>query len=205
MHSKLAAWPIQTPRTCKHVRVQQSVCVCVCVCFCVCVCVCVCLCVCVFVCLCVSVSVSLAWGQGHGQPQADTGPQALPDQQRSCPCLSFVISWFPIAHFSFVWLEPWRLVLCVSLASPGRARRGIRVGLPTLDKSQKVPRTAPLCSFPSIINRRVPAISCYHSHRTIRLACRPSQPKSPLDRPHGAHDQYHPAGNDQSPTASRTF
>ena len=35
-----------------------------------------------------SVSVSLAWGQGHGRAQADTSPQALPDQQRSCPCLS---------------------------------------------------------------------------------------------------------------------
>ena len=38
-------------------------------------------------CVCVScgVSVSLALGQGHGQAQVDTGPQALPDQQRSAP------------------------------------------------------------------------------------------------------------------------
>ena len=63
---------------------------------------CLCLCLSVSVCVSVSVSVSvcvsLAWGRGHGQAQADTGPQALPDQQRSCPCLS-VICWFPSNTF----------------------------------------------------------------------------------------------------------
>ena len=56
----------------------------------------------------VSVSVSLAWEQGHGRAQADTGPQTLPDQQWSCPCLSFVISWFPSNTFLIYLFEPWR-------------------------------------------------------------------------------------------------
>ena len=57
----------------------------------------------------VSVSVSLAWGQGHGQALADTGPQALPDQQRSCPCLSFcdlLVSQQHISHFDCS--KPWQ-------------------------------------------------------------------------------------------------
>ena len=91
-----------------------SLCVCVClsVCLSLCLCVSVCLfvCVCLCVCLCVSlcVSVCLAWGEGHGQAQADTSPQALPDQQRSCPCLSFVICWFPSNTFLICLFEPWR-------------------------------------------------------------------------------------------------
>ena len=56
----------------------------------------------------VCVSVSLAWEQGHGRAQADTGPQTLPDQQRSCPCLSFVFRWFPSSTSLTCLLEPWR-------------------------------------------------------------------------------------------------
>ena len=83
---------------------MENVCVCVCVCLRLCLCLCLCLCVSVSV----SVSVSLAWGQGHGQAQADTGPQALPDQQRSCPCLFCVISWFPSSTSLICLFEPSR-------------------------------------------------------------------------------------------------
>ena len=38
--------------------------------------------------------VCVSWGQGHGQADAGTGPQAFPDEQRSCPCPFSVISWF---------------------------------------------------------------------------------------------------------------
>ena len=107
-----------------------------------------CLCLCLFLCLCLR--VSLAWAQGHGQAQADTGPQALPDQQRSCPCLPLVISWFPSSTFLICLFEPWRRLPCANLASPGQNRR-IRVGLPTPNVSQKMSRTAlSQCSPPSI-------------------------------------------------------
>ena len=85
----------------------------------------------------VSVSVSLAWEQGHDQAQANTGPQALPDQQRSGPCPSCVISWFPNSTSLICLFEPWRRQGGASLASPGQSRR-IRVGLPTPNKSQKM-------------------------------------------------------------------
>ena len=85
----------------------------------------------------VSVSVSLAWEQGHDQAQADTSPQALPDQQRSGPCPSCVISWFPNSTSLICLFEPWRRQGGASLASPGQSSR-IRVGLPTRVKPQRM-------------------------------------------------------------------
>ena len=64
----------------------------------------------------VFVSVSLAWEQGHGQAQADTSPQALPDQQRSSLVFP-VLRWIPNSTFL--------IASCV------------RVGLPTQDRRQK--------------------------------------------------------------------
>ena len=138
---------------------------CVCACACVRLCVRVCLraCVCVRVCAsCLFLQSYVTWfhsighvfksvsvSAGHGQAQADTGPQALPDQQRSCPCLSFVISWFPSSTFLICSFEPWRRLPVANLASPRQGRR-IRVALPTPGKSQKMDRRAlRKCSFPS--------------------------------------------------------
>ena len=60
----------------------------------------------------------------------DTGLQALPDQQRLCPCLSFVIRWFPKSTFLIFLFEPWRWLPCANLASPRQGRR-ISVGPPS--------------------------------------------------------------------------
>ena len=71
--------------------------------------VCVCLSVCQSVCVCVSslCLCPLPGGKGTASHRR-TGPQALPDQQRSCPCLSFVVCWFPSNTFLSCLFKPWR-------------------------------------------------------------------------------------------------
>ena len=69
-----------------------------------------------FLCL----SVSLAWGQRHGQAQADTGPQALPDQQWSCPRLC-VFRWVPNSTFSHSHV---RAMAASALRRTGKSTQG---------------------------------------------------------------------------------
>ena len=125
----------------------------------------------------VSVSVSLAWEQGHGQAQADTGPQALPDQQRWCPCLSFEFRWFPSRVSLICLFEPWRrqAEAFASLASPEQSRR-LRVGLPTRVNPQRMsPGVLLTCSFPSKVSIHLRAVSHYLNNRISKLALRRSQ------------------------------
>ena len=195
-----------------------SVCVCVCVCLCVCVCVCcvclcvrlsVCVCLCVCLCVCVSVCVSvcvclcvclLLWVQGHGQAQADTGPQALPDQQRSCPCLPLVISCFPSSTFLIRLFEPWRRLPCANLASPRQGRR-ISVGLPTPDKSQKMGRRV----FVSEHEQQSSAsILTLPQQQDQQAGIQTQSASSSLDQPQSGLGQYQPTGNNPPPLATGT-
>ena len=175
----------------KTLKDHLTVCACVRVCVHVCACVCVCVRVCV--CLCVrasvgvgvratfrpnvqvSVFVSVSWGW-QGRAESEKGlSRPVPDQQRSCSCLSCVISWFSSSTFLICLFESWRRQAFASLASPRQGRR-VRVGLPTPDKSQKMDRTARRkCSFPSMTNSLLLATSRCHSHGTIRRVCRLSQ------------------------------
>ena len=124
----------------------------------------------------VSVSVSISWGW-QGRAESEKGLSSpLPDQQRSCSCLTCVIGWFTSSTFLICLLESWRRQPFAGQPKPRQAGRRIRVGLPTPDKSQKMDRTAlRKCSFPSVNNSRLLATSRCRGYGTIRPASRLSQ------------------------------
>ena len=128
--------------------------------------------VCVSVCVCVCVS----WGWQDRAKSETRLSSPVPDQQLSCPCLSFVISWFSNSTFLICLFEPWRRRPCAGMPSPRRAGRRIRVGLPTPAKSQKMDRgTLPWCSLPS--NSSHPRAASHSlNNRTSKLANERSQP-----------------------------
>ena len=170
---------------------------------------------CLCLCLCL-----LPGGKGTARRRRDTSPQALPDQQRSCPCLSLVISCFPNSTFLICLFEPWRRQAFASQASPRQVDVRTRVGLPTPDKLQKMTRgSLQQCSIPSTTNSRPLAASCCHSYRTTKLAWRLSQlhhhwtshnwlrsstnllGTTRHHSPMGVQVQYRPSGNDLTPRA----
>ena len=140
--------------------------------------------------------MSLAWGQGYGLAQADT--QALPDQQRSCPCLFCVISWFPSSTSLICLFEPWRRQAFASLAGPEQSRR-LRVGLPILDNPQRMSR-----SFVDVFvseqgqQSSSSGLTLPQQHQQTGTQMQSAFP--PLDQLQGGLGQYQPAGDDQTHT-----
>ena len=184
-----------------------SLSVCLYVSVCLSVCLSVCMSVCLYVCMSVCLSVSLAWGRGHGQAQADTSPQALPDQQRSCPCLSFVICWFPSNTF---------LILFVRSHGSGRRRP------PQVWQIQRVKSSNQGWSPNSGLDAELESASLVDvfvseqgqrsSSRGLALpqqqnqqAGTQTQPASSMNQPQSGLIQYQPTGTNPEPPTVRTL
>ena len=117
--------------------------------------------------------------------------------QRSCPCLSFLISWFPNSTFPICLFEPWRRQPCAGLPSPRQAGRLIRVFFFfTLDKSQKMGR--PAFVLASEHEQQSPASSLtlpqQQDHQT---SMQTQSASSQLDQPQGGLG-YQPTGYDST-------
>ena len=104
--------------------------------------------------------------QGHGQAQADKGPLALPDQQRSCPCLC-VFCWIPSRRFSqsFVRTMAASALRRTAKSTPGQHFESELASQLRTHASGVTCEGWHQCSFPSTPNSSNPtAVSQYRSN-----------------------------------------
>ena len=137
------------------------------------------------VCLCL-----LAWVQGHGQAQADTGPQALPDQQRSCSCLSCVISCLVRAMAAAGWRK----------SGKSRAESSNQSWSPISEQVTEDESHSPALVLASEHQQQSSAsdLTLPQQHQQTGFQTQPAS--TSLDQPQVGSGQYQPTGNDQTPT-----
>ena len=141
--------------------------------------------------------LSVSWGW-QGRAEYEKGLSSLaPDQQRSCSCFP-VCSLVSQKHISHLFV---RAMAAAGLPKSGKSkahRSPNSVGLPTLDKLQKMTRGAPQqCSTPS---QQPPVMLPQPQNVLTGLGTRLAT--SLLDQPQGTHVQYQPSGNDLTPLAT---
>ena len=102
--------------------------------------------------------------------------------------------------------KPWQqqAQASASLAKPERNRQ-IRVGLPTRVKTLSLSlRVLLMCSFPSKVSIRLPAVSHYLNNRISKLGTQ-MQPASSMNQPQSGLIKYQPTGTNPEPPTVRTL
>ena len=117
------------------------------------------------VCVCVRVS---CLGARARQAQADTGPSALPDQQRSCPC-SRVLRWHPKA----LYFPPCFAMTASALRKTAKSAPcgSQSPGWPT--NPRQTPTRAPKCLAPVLDSEHGPRHQPWSSLFLFRYRRRP--------------------------------
>ena len=134
-----------------------------------------------------AVSVFLAWEQGHGQAQADTGPEAFPDQQRSCRCLC-VFCWTPNDTFSNSFI---RAMAAAALRWTAKSLPG---GASSHSSSPSSGQTAK-----GNQRGRASVLDSEHLQRNALTGAQHQPDTSPLDQQLEGSVQCWQAGNDEIP------
>ena len=142
--------------------------------------------------LSVSLSLCLAWGQGHGRAQADTGPQALPEQQ--VVPLSFLSDQLVSQqHISHLFVR--------AMAAAGLGLR--KSGKSNFEQVAEDESHSPVLVLASEHQQQWSASDLTLPQQHQQTAVQMQSASSSLDQPQVGLEQYQPTGNDRTPTPTR--
>ena len=155
----------------------------------------------VILCLLKSLSLSLSAG-AWDRAKSETGLSSpVPDQQRSCPYLFFVISWFPNRTFLILFVRT-KAAAALRKSGKSKARSSNQSWSPNSGQVAEDGSQSPIGVFVSEQDQQPPACNLTLPQiRNDQTGMHTQSASSPLDQPQGASCQYQPTGNDQTSLA----